>query len=122
MQLTPIDPLPWSYSQGVLVEGARRTLLISGQIPATRDGTVPEGFEDQCRLAWQNVQSVLSEAGMTLENLVKVTIYLSDRRYRAANGRIRQEILGAHSPALTIIITGIYDEAWLLEIEAIAAD
>jgi 2-iminobutanoate/2-iminopropanoate deaminase len=29
-------------------------------------------------------------------------------------------VLGDHSPALTIIITGIYDEAWLLEIEAIA--
>jgi 2-iminobutanoate/2-iminopropanoate deaminase len=53
--------------------------------------------------------------------LTKVTIFLSDRRYREANARIRHEILGDHSPALTIIITGIYDETWLLEIEAVAA-
>jgi hypothetical protein len=35
---------------------------------------------------------------------------------------VRQEFLGAHSPALTVIITGIFDEKWLLEIEAVAAD
>lgn len=58
---------------------------------------------------------------MAIADLVKVTIFLSDRVHRAENARIRKEILGAHSPALTIIITGIYDEAWLLEIEAIAA-
>lgn len=46
---------------------------------------------------------------------------LSDRQYRAANAAVRKEVLGAHTPALTIIITGIYDEEWLLEIEAIAA-
>jgi hypothetical protein len=34
---------------------------------------------------------------------------------------VRQEVLGTHRPALTVIITGIYDERWLLEIEAIAA-
>ena len=43
------------------------------------------------------------------------------RQYRAANAAVRKEVLGAHAPALTIIITGIYDEEWLLEIEAIAA-
>ena len=58
---------------------------------------------------------------MAIADLVKVTIFLSDRTQRAENARIRKEILGAHSPALTIIITGIYDEAWLLEIEAITA-
>ena len=52
---------------------------------------------------------------------MKVTIYLSDRRYREANSRIRAEVLGDHPCALTIIITGIYSEEWLLEIEGIAA-
>jgi enamine deaminase RidA (YjgF/YER057c/UK114 family) len=37
------------------------------------------------------------------------------------NREIRQEILGDRSPALTVIITGIFDQAWLVEIEAIAA-
>ena len=59
---------------------------------------------------------------MAVGNLARVTIYLSDRQYREANGRIRAEVLGDHRPALTIIITDIYSEDWLLEIEAIAVD
>ncbi|MFI7604354.1 RidA family protein [Micromonospora sp. NPDC049366] len=121
MQLTSIDPQPWSYAQGALVTGADRVLFISGQVPEAPDGTVPDDFDSQCRLAWRNVLTVLGEAGMTERHLVKVTIFLSDRSYREANGRIRREVLGDHCPALTIIITGIYDEAWLLEIEAVAA-
>jgi hypothetical protein len=50
-----------------------------------------------------------------------VTTFLSDRRWREDNRRIRIEVLGERAPALTVIITGIYDESWLLEIEAIAA-
>jgi enamine deaminase RidA (YjgF/YER057c/UK114 family) len=121
VQITSIDPQPRSYAQAALVTGADQILFISGQVPETPDGTMPEDFGAQCRLAWQNVLTVLNGAGMTERNLVKVTIFLSDRQYREANAQIRQEILGDHNPALTIIITGIYDEAWLLEIEAIAA-
>jgi 2-iminobutanoate/2-iminopropanoate deaminase len=51
---------------------------------------------------------------------VKVTTYLSDRCFGAENGRLRQEILGDRTPAVTVIIAGIFDAAWLLEIEAIA--
>ncbi|UWZ38738.1 hypothetical protein Drose_11220 [Dactylosporangium roseum] len=57
---------------------------------------------------------MLAEADLTTRNLAKVTTYLADRRYREANARIRAEVLGDHRPALTIIITDIYSEAWLL--------
>jgi len=103
-----------------LVTNSERLLFISGQVPEDKDGHVPDDFDGQCRLAWRNVLSVLEAADMTVRDLAKVTVFLSDRRYREANARIRHEVLGDHSPALTIIITGIYDEAWLLEIEAIA--
>ena len=58
---------------------------------------------------------------MSAENLIKVTIFLSSREFATLNREIRQDALGAHRPALTVIITGIFDEKWLLEIEAIAA-
>jgi 2-iminobutanoate/2-iminopropanoate deaminase len=51
---------------------------------------------------------------------VKVTIFLSDRKYALENRQARQDALGSHAPALTVVIAGIFDEAWLLEIEAIA--
>ncbi|MEU7861361.1 RidA family protein [Nonomuraea sp. NPDC049141] len=109
------------YTQALVVEGASRLLFISGQIPQTREGTVPEGFEAQCRLAWSNVVAAVREAGLEVSSLVKVTTFLSDRRYADLNGAIRREVLGEHAPALTVIIAEIFDSEWLLEIEAVAA-
>lgn len=108
------------YSQAYLVDQPSRILHISGQIPVDADGTVPVDFEEQARLTWRNIERQLAAAGMSLDNIVKHTTFLSDRKYRAANSKVRQEVLGDHAPALTVIIADIYDEAWLLEIEAVA--
>ena len=126
MQTRPINapdaPAPMSnYAQAVEVQGFNRLLLVSGQIPVGAGGVVPTDFESQCRLVWANVEAQLRAADMTLDNLIKVTIFLSDRRYNMENRRIRQEIMGSRQIALTAIITGIFDEKWLLEIEAMAA-
>jgi enamine deaminase RidA (YjgF/YER057c/UK114 family) len=109
------------YSQAVEVAGAQRLLYVSGQIPQTVAGEVPTDFPDQARLAWRNVLAQLDSAGMAVGNLVKVTVFLSSREFALANREIRQEVLGLHSLALTVIIAGIFDERWLLEIEAVAA-
>jgi len=108
------------YSQALETTNGARRLYISGQIPVTCDGTVPESFSAQARLAWINVLAQLEAADMTISNLVKVTIFLSDRKFALENRQARQDALGDHAPALTVIIAGIFDEAWLLEIEAIA--
>ncbi len=110
------------YSQAFEVEGAQRLLFISGQVPETVSGEMPTGFEAQAVLVWANVRAQLEAAGMEMRNLVKITTFLSSREYAAANRMARQAALGDHAPALTVIITGIFDEQWLLEIEAIAAD
>lgn len=127
MKITPINAsaapkAAGGYSQAMEITGTNRLVFVSGQIPVAADGSVPERFEDQARLVWGNVELQLRAAGMGLENLVKVTTFLSDRRYRDANRAIRQEVLGDLSPALTVIICDIFDDAWLLEIEAVAAD
>jgi 2-iminobutanoate/2-iminopropanoate deaminase len=110
-----------SYPQAVDVAGAQRLLFISGQIPVRSDGTVPSDFKTQARTAWANVEAQLRAAGMSLDNLVKVTIFLSERAYSTENREVRRAVLGDRAVALTVIITGIFDAAWLLEIEAIAA-
>ena len=124
ISLDSIDPedLPEStaaYAHGTLVQGTERPLFISGQPPWSTNDSVPGDFDAQCRLAWRNVELVLTEAGLTLNDLAKVTIYLSNRRHREANNRIRAEVLRGHRPAVTIVITDIYSEEWLLEIEGI---
>jgi 2-iminobutanoate/2-iminopropanoate deaminase len=108
------------YSQAIEVTGAQRILYISGQIPETRNGQVPKDFAEQARVAWNNVIAQLASANMAVENLVKVTTFLSSREFALSNRAVRQEFLGSHRPASTVIIAGIFDEKWLLEIEAIA--
>ena len=126
MTLRPINapdaPQPQGgYAQAMEVTGATRILYVSGQIPVTTDGSVPDSFEDQARLCWANVIAQMRAAGMTLDNLVKVTIFLSDRKYIADYRKVRMEVLQGRQIGLTTIITGIFDEKWLLEIEAVAA-
>lgn len=126
MRTTPINssraPTPsGGYSQALEVQGAQRLLFISGQIPVSAAGEVPKDFRSQAVLAWSNVLAQLEAAGMSVTNLVKVTTFLASRDHAVPNREVRQEVLGTHAPALTVIITGIFDESWLLEIEAIAA-
>lgn len=109
-----------AYSQAFEVSGGTRTVYVSGQIPVRRDGHTPKAFAEQARLAWANVAAQLAAADMTIDNIVKHTTFLADRRYRKANSEVRQEVLGHRSPALTVVIVDIYEEEWLLEIEAIA--
>jgi 2-iminobutanoate/2-iminopropanoate deaminase len=65
--------------------------------------------------------AALDAAGMAVGNLVKVTTFVRDREDLPANSRIRQEVLGGHVPALTVVLTGLFDERALLEVEAVAA-
>jgi len=109
------------YSQALEVKEHSRVLFISGQTPTGLDGKAPEGFAAQCRLAWKNIEAQLKAAGMTLDNIVMHRTYLADRAHRLENRTIRNEVLRGREPALTVVIAGIFDEAWLLEIEAVAA-
>jgi 2-iminobutanoate/2-iminopropanoate deaminase len=108
------------YVHAVEVEGPGSLLFISGQIPETLAGSVPESFEDQCRLTWSHIGNILAAAGLGFGDLIKVTTFLSDRGFADANGRIRREVLGSHEPSLTVVCASMLDARWLLEIEAIA--
>ncbi len=121
MQHRPVNPSDNSYAQAHEVTDLARLLFVSGQVPADDEGKVPADFAAQCRLTWANVERQLHAGGMTLDNIVKVTTFLSDRRYRRENYEVRKAVLGPRQPAITILIAGIYDEAWLLEIEVVAA-
>lgn len=115
-----IPPLGGGYSNALQISDFKRIVFVSGQVPMEPDGTVPDGFTAQCRRAWRNVEAQLEAAGMTLQNIVKVTTFLGDRAYGKDNRVVRKEFLGDLNPALTTIVCDIFDAAWLLEIEVIA--
>jgi enamine deaminase RidA (YjgF/YER057c/UK114 family) len=125
-RLGPLAPLDGpaaagGYAQGFVVPPGCGLLFISGQIPVDAEGATPFGFEAQCRQAWRNVVTVLRSADLRIENLVKVTTFLSDRKYADINAEVRRGLLGEHRPALTVIVADIFDGGWLLEVEAVAA-
>lgn len=109
------------YAQALEVRAARRLLFVSGQVPETAAGETPLEFRAQAELVWANLMAQLAAAGMGVENLVKVTTFLASREHAAVNADVRGAVLGGHAPALTVIVAGIFDERWLLEIEAVAA-
>jgi enamine deaminase RidA (YjgF/YER057c/UK114 family) len=110
-----------THAQAVEVTGASRLLYVSGQIPVSAESRVPEGFADQARLVWAKLFAQLEAAWMELENLVKVTVFLSDRRPIADYRATRDAMLGGRRIGVTCIVCNSFDPAWLLEIEAVAA-
>lgn len=116
-----IPPSVGGYAQGVEIVAPQRQLFISGQIPEDVDVDVALGFEEQCRQAWRNVVAVPASAGMTVEDLVKVTTYLTVRDHAEPNGSIRRDFLADARPALTVVVADTLLPQWLLEVEAVAA-
>ena len=108
------------YSQALLTKSITQRLYISGQIPEDIDGHVADNFTDQAHQVWRNILDQLDAAYMSIDEIAKVTIFLSDRRYSEENSNVRRHYLGSHAAALTVVIAEIFDPAWLLEIEVIA--
>ena len=114
-------PMPaGQYNQAVEVTGADRTVYLSGQVGIAADGSVPEDAEAQCALAWRNLQAQLRAAGMEIENLVKITTIVRNLADVASVRAGRASVLGAHRPASTLIIGGLSNPAWKVEVEGIA--
>lgn len=120
LNATDAVPPAGAYTQAVEIAGEERTLYISGQIGAARDGGIPSDFESQARLVWQNIIAQLGAAGMTLDHLVKVTTIVPDPIDVPASRAIRGEILGTRRPASTLMIAGLANPEWKIEIEGIA--
>jgi 2-iminobutanoate/2-iminopropanoate deaminase len=110
------------YAHAVEVPPDSRQLFISGQVGIDEHGTtVGGGFEGQCIQAIANLESILLAAGMSLSDVVKVTVFLTRREDLAALREVRLQRL-AGAPAVTVVIVaGLHDPDWLVEIEAVAA-
>ncbi|MEM6588138.1 MAG: RidA family protein [Pseudomonadota bacterium] len=113
-------PALGAYVQALEVTGTTRRLYISGQAPVRPDGTLPSAFKDQAEAVWDNLLAQLSAADMGPEHLVKATTYLTDRQYRDENRDVRIAKLNGHTFAMTVVLAGMFEDGWLLEIDAIA--
>ena len=119
---TVIEAYGRGYSQAVEVDPNKRWLFTAGQVGTAPDGTTPDAFEAQVDQTWANVITLLEEAGMGLEDIVKITGYIVGEENFPAYAKARKRVLDGIRPASTaIIVPALVLPEWLVEIEAVAA-
>jgi enamine deaminase RidA (YjgF/YER057c/UK114 family) len=114
---------PPTYAQAMKVTGAETIVFISGQVDYDDRGQPghPGDFAAQARATLSALKAQVEAAGGTLANIVKLTTFLTDLRYRADLATIREEFFGKRAPASTLIgVTALAQPTWMIEIEAIA--
>jgi enamine deaminase RidA (YjgF/YER057c/UK114 family) len=122
--LTPasIRPPFAKYSHGVEVSEGMRLVLCSGQLGIGPDDAIPAGTEAQARLCFANIEAILTEAGMTLDNIVRINAYVTGREHLKPYMAVRDELFSVPAPASTLmIVSGFAREEFTVEIEAVAA-
>jgi enamine deaminase RidA (YjgF/YER057c/UK114 family) len=116
-------PKPSGYAHGIL---AGNTLYLGGQTALDKDmKIVSGGIIEQFRQAFSNVLTTLTEAGGQAQDLVSVTIYLTDVDDYMANGReigrIWREMAGSEYPAMAGIgVTRLWQKEAMIEIQGVA--
>ena len=107
------------YSQAVMANG---TLYVSGQIPVVpaTGAIVSDKVEDQARQVMENVKAVVEAAGLTLDNVVKTTVFIKNMDDFAVINGIYSEYFKENSPARACVEVARLPKDVLIEMEAIA--
>ncbi|MBM3991133.1 MAG: RidA family protein [Planctomycetes bacterium] len=132
MKLESIQPPGWAapkgYSNGVLAPAGARLLCVAGQVAWDAQARLvgPGDFAQQFRTALANVIAVVRAAGGGPEQLMQLTIYVTDKRaYLGCTrelGVVWKELVGRHYPAMALVeVAGLIEEGALVEIQALAA-
>jgi 2-iminobutanoate/2-iminopropanoate deaminase len=114
---------PTGYTHAIEVVNPTRWLVVSGQVGVALDGTIPETGGGQIDQALANLRAVLEANDMTVNNIVKLTTFLTDRSLLGAYRAARTAMLGEHAPASTLLfVSGLADSRLVVEIEAEAVE
>ncbi|PWW19024.1 endoribonuclease L-PSP [Cytobacillus oceanisediminis] len=106
------------YSQGITVNNL---FYSSGQIPLTAEGAMIEGdVKVQTHQVFKNLQSVLEEAGASLNTVVKTTVFIKDMNDFSAINEVYGEYFSTHKPARSCVEVARLPKDALVEIEVVA--
>jgi 2-iminobutanoate/2-iminopropanoate deaminase len=108
------------YSPGIEHNGL---IFVSGQLPMDLETREPFAgdIETQAELALRNVEAVLKEAGSDLDNVLQMTIYISDIELWGKVNEVYARVMGDHRPARAIVPVKDLHFDTKIEIQAIAA-
>lgn len=106
------------YSQAIEKAGM---LFVSGQLPIDAEtGVMAQGAKDQTRQSLENVEHILEEAGLTMNDVVKTTVFLADMSLFAEMNEIYSTYFKAPFPARSAVAVKALPKGALVEIECIA--
>ncbi len=110
------------YTHGAEVQAGERMIFFSGQVGADFDGNIPDTIEGQMRNVFANIEAILTDAGMAMTDLVKMTSYLVREEDLEGFRDARNDILGDFKPAHTLlVISRLARPEFLIEIEGFAS-
>jgi 2-iminobutanoate/2-iminopropanoate deaminase len=111
------------YHHTVLVPDNSEWLAIAGQVGMDSDGKTASSVREQSEQAFRNIVACLEANGMGKEDLVKLTVYLTDARFVADYRTARSAVIGDEiQPTSTlVIVSGLATPDFLVEVEAWAA-
>ena len=114
----PIGP----YSQGIIAHNPDKIIFVSGQIPINPEtGELVKGdIRVQARQEIENLIVILEVAGATVDDVVKVTVYLDDIKDYEEFNRVYEEYFGHSKPARAVVEVSKLPKGVKVEIEAIA--
>jgi 2-iminobutanoate/2-iminopropanoate deaminase len=111
-----------NYAHAVLSEGPTRWLHTSGVVPIAPDGSTPGSVAEQARVVWTNISAMLVEASMDPVDIVSVTTYAVDGEDLGPIMAARDDFLGGHRAASTLVtVPALARPEWRMEIAIIAA-
>src|SRR3546814_16266751 len=99
-----IYPATDDYVHALEVRGAERLLFVSGTMGLDSEGNPGRTLEQQLVIIWSNIRTILASADMTLDNVVRLTSYLTDERYAETNASERLAALGGRATTTTPIV------------------
>ncbi|HLG26955.1 MAG TPA: RidA family protein [Paenisporosarcina sp.] len=106
------------YVQGMIVNGM---FYSSGQIPLTAEGNMVEGsITEQTHQVFANLKAVLEEAGSSLQQVVKTTVFIKDMNDFVTFNEIYGQHFGDHKPARSTVEVARLPKDAQVEIEVIA--
>jgi len=118
----PEQKLDNDLCQAVVARG--QMVFVRGQVGQDLDTAVNVGLGEpaaQAEQAMRNIKQLLSEAGATLEHICKITIYLTDPRFREPVYRVIGAWLKGVYPVSTgVVVAGLARPEWLVEIDVTA--
>lgn len=116
-------PIPRGYANGMVAQG--RMLVTGGLVGWDADGVFPQGFLPQLGQTLSNIKAVVEAGGGRIEDIVKLTWYVTDiDAYRASlkeMGPVYRAVMGRHFPAMAVVqVVALVEREAVVEIEATA--